>query len=182
MRDRLPDSGLPALFSPFAGNPPQVIELLRDLNPSRAYTSIGMIRSDNLSISQVFELLAHNGYEVTDTQASVIRVRELETGVSFQAALEGNVLFMTVTLTTVSDSDITADVMRKMLAADNGISTSAFQLYPAPDGKTAITLNNFCTLQNMGPEDQDDILSLAGYLIADVVGARDLLMPAAAAQ
>jgi hypothetical protein len=33
----------------------------------------------------------------------------------------------------------------------------------------------------MGPEDEDDILSLAGYLMADVVEARDLLQPAAAA-
>ena len=109
-----------------------------------------MIRSDNLSISQVSELLAHNGYEVTETQEGVIRVRELETGVAFQAALQGNVLFMTVNLTSVPESDLTPEVLRKMLAADNGISTSSFQLYPAGDDKTAITLNNFCTLQNMG--------------------------------
>lgn len=140
-----------------------------------------MIRSDNIPISQVSELLAHNGYEVTETHEGVIRVRELETGVAFQAALQGNVLFMTVNLTSVPESDLTPAVLRKMLAADNGISTSAFQLYPTGDGKTAITLNNFCTLQNMGAEDQDDILSLAGYLIADVVEARDLLAPVAAA-
>jgi hypothetical protein len=68
-----------------------------------------------------------------------------------------------------------------MLSAHNGISTSAFQLYDTAEGKVAVTLNNFCTLQNMGEEDQDDILSLAGYLMADVVEARDLLQPAAAA-
>jgi hypothetical protein len=33
----------------------------------------------------------------------------------------------------------------------------------------------------MGPEDHDDILSLAGYLLADAVEARDILQPAAAA-
>jgi hypothetical protein len=33
----------------------------------------------------------------------------------------------------------------------------------------------------MGPEDRDDILSLAGYLIADVIEARELLQPAAKA-
>jgi hypothetical protein len=43
-----------------------------------------------------------------------------------------------------------------------------------------VTLNNFCTIQNMGPEDEDDVLSLAGYLMADVVAARDLLQPSAA--
>jgi hypothetical protein len=33
----------------------------------------------------------------------------------------------------------------------------------------------------MGPEDEDDILSIAGYLMADVIAARDLFQPAAAA-
>jgi hypothetical protein len=140
-----------------------------------------MIRSDNLSISQVAELLAQNGYEVSELNPGMLRVRDLESGVTFRAALEGNVLFLSVTLMTVPSKDITPAVMQKMLAADNGISTSAFQLYNTGDGKTAITLNNFCTLQNMGPEDADDVLSLAGYLMADVVEARDLLQPAAAA-
>lgn len=139
-----------------------------------------MIR-EHLSIAQVAELLAHNGYEVSETGPGVLRVRDLESGVTFRAALEGNVLFMSVTLMTVPSSDITPDMMRKMLSGNNGISTSAFQLYDAGGGKTAITLNNFCTLQNMGPEDEDDILSLAGYLMADVVEARDLFQPAAAA-
>lgn len=139
-----------------------------------------MIR-EHLSIAQVAELLAHNGYEVSKTGPGVLRVRDLESGVTFRAALEGNVLFMSVTLMTVPSSDITPDMMRKMLSGNNGISTSAFQLYDAGGGKTAITLNNFCTLQNMGPEDEDDILSLASYLMADVVEARDLFQPAAAA-
>ncbi|HZT40031.1 MAG TPA: hypothetical protein VFA28_19215 [Bryobacteraceae bacterium] len=140
-----------------------------------------MIR-EHLSIAQVAELLAHNGYEVSETGPGVLRVRDLESGVTFRAALEGNVLFMSVTLMTLPSGDITPDMMRKMLSSGNGISTSAFQLYDAADGKTAVTLNNFCTLQNMGPEDEDDILSLAGYLMADVVEARDLLQPAAAAR
>jgi hypothetical protein len=82
---------------------------------------------------------------------------------------------MSVVLKKMPKTGITADLMRKMLAADNGISTSAFQLYDDADGGTSITLNNFCTLQNMGAEDQDDILSLAGYLMADLIEARDLL-------
>ena len=40
--------------------------------------------------------------------------------------------------------------MATMLAADNGISTSSFQLYDAGDGKVTVTLNNFCKLQDMG--------------------------------
>jgi hypothetical protein len=138
-----------------------------------------MIRTENVSITQIEELLASNGYEVTETEGGVIRVRDLETGVSFQAALEGNVLYMNVKLTTMPAAEVTAELMRKMLASDNGISTSAFQLYDAGDGTLAVALNNFCTIQNMGPEDEDDVLSLAGYLMADVVAARDLLQPAA---
>jgi hypothetical protein len=138
-----------------------------------------MIRSENVSITQVEELLAANGYEVTETDDGVIRVRDLETGVSFQAALEGSVLYMTVKLMTVQAAEITSEVMRKMLASDNGVSTSGFQLYDPGDGSLSVTLNTFCTIQNMGPEDEDDILSLAGYLMADVVAARDLLQPAA---
>jgi hypothetical protein len=140
-----------------------------------------MTRSD-ISISQVAELLAHNGYEVSHSSESVLRIRNTETGIVFQAALEGSVLFMTVNLTTVPKGDITPDLMRTMLSAHNGISTSSFQLYDSDDGKTAITLNNFCTLQNMGDEDEDDILSSAGYLMADVIAARDLLQPAVAAR
>lgn len=127
------------------------------------------------TISQVAELLAHNGYDVTDAGSGVLRVRDLETGVAFQAALQGNILFMTVNLETVPTDSITAEAMRKMLDANNGISTSSFQLYDAAAGQTAVTLNNFCTLQDMGAEDRDDILSLASYLMADLLAARDLL-------
>jgi hypothetical protein len=65
--------------------------------------------------------------------------------------------------------------MRKMLAADNGISTSYFQLYDTGKGELAITLNNFCKLQDLGQEDEDDILSCVSFLLADVVGAKDLI-------
>lgn len=140
-----------------------------------------MIRSDHLSISQVAQLLAHNGYEIAEAGDGVLRVKDIETGISLQAVLEGSVLFMTVNLTTVPAAAITPEIMHKMLSAHNGISTSAFQLYDVDDGKTAITLNNFCTIQNMGEEDEDDILSAAGYLRADVLEARDLLEGMAAA-
>lgn len=141
-----------------------------------------MAPTETISISQVAELLAHNGYDFAEHTPGVLRVREVHSGVSFQAALEGNVLYLTVHLMTLPSSGVTADLMRKMLSGHNGISTSAFRLYDADGGKTLITLNNFCKLQDMGPEDHDDILSLAGYLMADVIAARDLLQPAASAK
>ena len=133
-----------------------------------------MTPTDTQTISQVHQLLAEHGYDVKDLGADVLRISDVTTGVNFQAALEGNVLFMTVALTTVPEQAITPEIMRQMLAADNGISTSAFQLYSAVDGKAAVTLNNFCTIQNMEPEDQDDILSCTSYLMADLIHARKL--------
>jgi hypothetical protein len=129
------------------------------------------------TLSQIEVLLAHHGYEVQEADDGVLQVRDLETGVSFQAALVGSVLYMTLKLVAVNRAAITSEMMRRMLEADNGISTSSFKLYQEGDGKTAITLNNFCTLQNMGKEDEDDILSLAGYLMADMLEARELLGP-----
>jgi hypothetical protein len=134
-----------------------------------------MTPTDTSITAQVHQLLAEHGYEVTDLGADVLRVRELTTGVSFQVALEANVLYLTVALTSVPESSITPEIMRLMLSAENGITTSSFQLYSATEGKVAVTLNNFCTLQNMGPEDHDDILSCAGYLLADLVEARSML-------
>ena len=140
-----------------------------------------MTPTETVTISQVAELLAHHGYDVYSAESGVLRVRELHSGISFQAALEGGLLFMSVNLMTVPAADITADVMKKMLSGTNGISTSSFRLYDSGDGKTVVALSNFCKLQDMGKEDEDDILALAGYLLADVVEARDLLQPAAAA-
>jgi hypothetical protein len=66
-------------------------------------------------------------------------------------------------------------MMAKMLAADNGISTSYFQIYDAGEDKVAITLNNFCKLQDLGTDDQDDILSCVHFLLVDVISAKRLL-------
>src|ERR1039458_3201170 len=142
-----------------------------------AYIRFSMTPRETISLSQVAELLAHNGYDVAEVAPGVLRVRDLHTGIGYQAALEGNVLYQTVNLTTVPDSEITPALMRKMLAAHVGISTSAFRLFEAGDGTTSITLNNYCVLQDLGPGDREDILSIANYLLADVLAARDLLQP-----
>lgn len=134
-----------------------------------------MTPTDTPVISQVEQALAENGYEVSELGADVLHVRDLDTGISFRAALEGNVLYMSVVLETVPEVQITPELMRRMLSGDNGISTSAFKLYPATDGKVAVALSNFCTLQNMGDEDKDDVLSLASYLMVDLLEARELI-------
>jgi hypothetical protein len=126
-------------------------------------------------MDQVHALLAEKGYEVTPTAADTIRVAEVSSGLAIQAVLQEDILFLSLVCTVVPESSVTAEAMARMLAANNGISTSSFQLYEAGDDKVAITLNNFCKLQDMGPEDEDDVLSCVQFLLVDVVAARQLL-------
>lgn len=126
-------------------------------------------------LDRIGSLLAEKGYEVSGTGGNVFKIREVTSGVSVQAVLEGDILYLSLTCIVVAPAAITPEVMRKMLAADNGISTSYFQLYDAGDGKVAVTLNNFCKLQDMGPDDEDDILSCVHFLLVDVMEARRLI-------
>jgi len=133
-----------------------------------------MTATSSPHLSQIHALLAERGYDVSDTAPDTLKIRETSSGVAVQAVLEGDILFLSLPCTVVPRSAITPDIMTKMLAADNGISTSHFQLYDA-GGKVGISLNNFCKLQDMGPEDEDDILSCVHFLLVDVLSARRLL-------
>ena len=124
---------------------------------------------------QIHALLAEKGYEVSEPAPDTLKIRETHSGVSLQAVVEGDILYLSLVCTVAPRASITADVMGKMLAADNGISTSHFQLHDAVGGKVAVTLNNFCKLQEMGPDDEDDILSAVHFLLVDVMSARRLL-------
>lgn len=134
-----------------------------------------MTTTTSPQLGQIHALLAEQGYEVSEPAPDTLRIQEVESGVSIQAVLEGEILFLSLTCTIVPQNKITPDIMRRMLAADNGISTSHFQLYKANDGKVAVTLNNFCKLQDMGADDEDDILSCVHFLMVDVMSARRLL-------
>lgn len=127
------------------------------------------------TLGQIHALLAEKGYEVTEPTADAISIRDVTSGIAIQAALEGDILFLSLSCTVVPRAKVTADLMAKMLDANNGVSTSSFQLYDAGDGKVAITLNNFCKLQEMGPDDEDDVLSCVNFLYVDVMTARRLL-------
>ena len=126
-------------------------------------------------LGQIHALLAEKGYEVTEAAAETLKIREVESGVALQAVLEGDILFLSLVCTVVPRPAITAEIMDKMLSAHNGISTSYFQLYDAGDNRVAVTLNNFCKLQDMGADDEDDILSCVHFLLVDVFAARRLL-------
>ena len=134
-----------------------------------------MTQTQASSLSQIHDLLARKRYAVHEVNENVLSIQEVESGISLRAVLEGDILFLSLVCAVVPNGSITPQLMRKMLAADNGISTSHFQLYEVGSGNLAVTLNNFCKLQELGPDDEDDILSCVGFLLADVVHARDLI-------
>ena len=134
-----------------------------------------MTPTSSPNLGHIHALLADRGYEVSEPAPDTITIRELDSGVSLQAVLEGDILFFTLSCITVPRTAVTPEIMATMLAADNGISTSAFQLYDAGSGKVTISLNNFCKLLDLGPEDEDDILSCVHFLLVDVMTARHLL-------
>jgi hypothetical protein len=124
---------------------------------------------------QIHALLAERGYDVSEPVPDTLRVKEVSSGITIQVVIEGEIVYFTLSCVVVPAARITPDLMRIMLSADNGISTSYFQLYDAGSGEVAVTLNNFCKLQDLGADDQDDILSCVHFLLADVMSARGLL-------
>jgi hypothetical protein len=134
-----------------------------------------MTATTSPQLGHIHALLAEHGYEVSDTAPDTLTVRDTASGVSLQAVLEGDILFLSLVCIVVPESAVTPEIMGRMLAGTNGISTAAFKLYEAGAGKVAIVLNNFCKLENMGSEDEDDILSCVHFLLVDVVEAKSLL-------
>ena len=128
-----------------------------------------------IRIDEVRSLLVEAGYEIVKSDDSSLQVRDLESGIMMTSVLEDNVLFNTISCKVMAASEISDEMMKTMLMSDNGISTSAFKLYPIDGGKMAVTLNNFCKLQAMGEDDKDDILSCLNFLLVDTVVARGLL-------
>jgi hypothetical protein len=127
------------------------------------------------NIGQIHALLAERGYEVSDSGPDTLTITEIDSGLAIRAVLQSQILYFSLVCTVVPRAAVTADVMRQMLAADNGISTSYFQLYETGDGKVAVTLNNFCKLQDLGSDDEDDVLSCVHFLLIDVLSAHRLV-------
>src|SRR5208283_3918462 len=95
-------------------------------------------------LGPIHALLAEKGYEVSEPAPDTLTIREVESGVTARAVLQGDILFLSLVCTVVPKAAVTPAIMASMLDAGNGISTSYFQLYDAGDGKLDVTLNNFC--------------------------------------
>jgi hypothetical protein len=134
-----------------------------------------MTATTSPELGHIHALLAERGYEVSESSPDSLTIREVDSGVTVHAVLQGEILFLSLTCTVVPRAAVTADIMARMLAADNGISTSHFSLYDAKGGNVAITLSNFCKLQDLGADDEDDILSCVHFLLVDVMTARRVL-------
>lgn len=126
-------------------------------------------------LDNIRSILIDHGFEVGRASDVVLAIREPGSGVTVRAALDGEVLFFTVPCITVPDNALREELLRRMLASNNGIATSNFQLYPGASGNTLVTLNNFCKLQSLGSDDIDDMLSCLDFLLADILQARELL-------
>ena len=134
-----------------------------------------MAQTQSSTLEQIHALLASKRYSVTEAGNGILRIQEMESGITLQAVLESDILFLSLVCITLPAAKVTPAIMRKMLSVDSGISTSHFQLVDTGDGNVTVTLNNFCKLQDMGPEDEDDILSCVHFLLVDVMSARRLL-------
>jgi len=126
-------------------------------------------------LGHIHSLLAERGYEVTEPAPDRLRIRDVESGVSLQAVIEGEIVFFSLPCVTVAREKITAAVMAQLLDAGNGVSTSSFRLYDVGGGKVTVSLNNFCKLQEMSADDEDDVLSCVHFLLVDVMSARRLI-------
>ncbi|MEM7260359.1 MAG: hypothetical protein AAF488_00110 [Planctomycetota bacterium] len=129
-----------------------------------------------VSADLIKEMITEEGYEVIDSgEGNIFHVRDVDAGLRITCALEDNILFNTLPCFSTAKANVNEAMMSSMLDAENGISTSSFQLYDMPDGQVRVALSNFCKLQDLGPDDHDDILSCIDFLLVDVVAAHSLL-------
>jgi len=130
-----------------------------------------------ISADAVKNILAEAGLETAPgMDETCFHVKDPESGLTFTCDLETDILFNTVACVEIEESAVTPDLLRLLLDAENGISTSSFNLVKTGAEKVIITLNNFCKLQFLEEEDKDDILSCLEFLNMDVLAARELLV------
>ena len=127
-------------------------------------------------LGQIHALLAERGYEVSETAPDSLKIREVDSGVAIQAVLAGRypVLFAGLHGRAARRRHRRrdgADARRRQRHLHVATSSST----KLADGKVAVTLNNFCKLQDMGADDEDDILSCVHFLLVDVMSARRLV-------
>jgi hypothetical protein len=128
--------------------------------------------------SRIIEIISSTeelevSFNEDNNQFSIV---DIESGITVQAQLQEEVIFFQLPCCAIRNEDLTPELYGKMLAADNGISTSSFQLTPGGvDGTTMVLLSNFAKLQALEEDDADDILSCISFLMADAIIAHDMI-------
>jgi hypothetical protein len=77
-----------------------------------------MTATTSPQLAQIHALLADNGYEVSQPAPDTLTIREPQSGVTIQAVLQGEILFLSLTCTVVPRSAVTPDLMARMLAPE----------------------------------------------------------------
>ncbi len=70
-----------------------------------------MTATTSPQLGRIHALLAERGYEVAESAADTLSVREVESGVALRAVLQGEILFLSLVCTVVPRASITSDVM-----------------------------------------------------------------------
>lgn len=109
-----------------------------------------------------------------DEETGLFNITEAELGILIQARVEDSIMFFQLPCIQLSREQLSAELMEKMLNADNNIWTSNFQLV-FNNGTATIVLTNFAVLQELGADDEDDIKSCIQFLLEDVVAAQQLI-------
>jgi hypothetical protein len=128
----------------------------------------------DVNTEAVKNIVKHLGYEVVDHHAGVFSIKG-SSGIKIVCAVEHDIFKITVPLITVTEAKLTREVALSMLWHDNGLATSHLELVKAKGGKVKVILMNYCKLQELGEDDQDDIATALEFSELDVVRARKIL-------
>lgn len=124
----------------------------------------------DISLADIHCLLTEESDCTVEDCGDHLLLTQPEIGLSITASLDDNVLFFTAPYATVASEQLGQERLLRMLAADNGISTSFFQI--SQEGSVSkVTLNAYAVLQDLGAEDRADISSVLDFLIADIITA-----------
>lgn len=67
-----------------------------------------MANTTSSPLAQIHDLLARKHYAVSELDASVLKIQDLESGISLRAVLEGEILFLSLPCMVVARSKVTS--------------------------------------------------------------------------
>ena len=74
-----------------------------------------MTATTSPQLGHIHALLAERGYEVSEPSPDSLSIREVQSGVTVHAVLQGEILFLSLTCVVVPSSSLTPDILALML-------------------------------------------------------------------